>query len=46
VTLCHWRKIELIALPVVAGREWTPEALEAARRAKAVVTTDGSVLAA
>jgi hypothetical protein len=28
------------------GREWTLEALEAARRAKAVVTTDGSVLAA
>jgi len=37
------RKIGLIALPVVAGREWTPEALEAARQAKAVVTTDGSV---
>jgi hypothetical protein len=37
------RKIGLVALPVVAGREWTPEALEAARQAKAVVTTDGSV---
>jgi len=37
------RKIGLVALPVVAGREWTPEALEAARQARAVVTTDGSV---
>jgi len=37
------RKIGLVALPVVAGREWTPEALEAARQAKAVVTTDDSV---
>jgi hypothetical protein len=37
------RKIGLVALPVVAGREWTPEALEAARQAKAVITTDGSV---
>jgi hypothetical protein len=37
------RKIGLVALPVVAGREWTPEALEAAHQAKAVITTDGSV---
>jgi len=37
------RKIGLLALPVVAGREWAMEALEAARRHRVVMTTDGSV---
>jgi hypothetical protein len=37
------RKIGLRTLPVVAGREWTEEASEAAREQKVVLTTNGLV---
>jgi hypothetical protein len=37
------RRIGLRALPVVAGREWTEEANEAAREQKVVMTTNGLV---
>jgi exonuclease VII small subunit len=37
------RKIELRALPVVAGREWTQEAIEAAHQQGAVIAADGRV---